>query len=240
VLRLEHIFLFNPKLSDRARKQITDKLLNADAVASASPTILEFILDEAPKHGKPELALLAARTIVKDFPETDYVIAARMRLAEEAIHSGDYHQAEEHRTVIRNVFATSPAAAKALIMLGNMYLKQRKYTAADKCFKQVLGVREWRGPLWPEAIYGRGECARLQRQYAKAAAYYERIYLLYAHYKSWTAKAYLQRTRCRLRLHEDGKAREVLVEFLGIAALAETPEAGEARKLMQRFERRKL
>jgi TolA-binding protein len=239
-LRLEHIFLFNPDLTDRARDVILDSIVAEDSISDASPSILEFILDEAPGRGKPQLARMAAETIVRDFPETDYVIAARMLLAEKAIEDEEYHVAEEHLNVIKDVFATSPEAAKALIMLGNMYLRQHKFAAADASFKRVLGVREWRGPLWPEAIYGRGECARLQRQYPKAAAFYERIYLLYSHYKTWAAKAYLQRANCLLRLQEDSKAREVLAEFLANEELADAPEADEARELMKRFERRNM
>ena len=63
-------------------------------------------------------------------------------------------------------------------------------------------MKEWRGPLWPAALCGRGESALMKHDYEKACAYYERVYVMYSHYASRCAKAYLQRAKCRLHLHE--------------------------------------
>ncbi|MBN2448872.1 MAG: tetratricopeptide repeat protein [Lentisphaeria bacterium] len=238
ILRIEHIFLFNPGLTDKAREIILANLMREEAVPEASPAILEYLIDEAPARGKPELAALAAERILAVFPETDYVLSARMFLARRAIENGDTAAAEEQLRSIREVFATSLEAARALMLLGGMYMKQRRFSDADRCFQDVLGVREWRGPLWPEALYARGECAREQRQYNEATAYYERIYVLYDNYREWAAKAYLQRAKCLLRLQEDDKARQTLTEFLAREALADLPETTEARDLMAKFERR--
>jgi tetratricopeptide (TPR) repeat protein len=99
----------------------------------------------------------------------------------------------------------------------------------------VLGVRAWRGPKWPQAVFGRGECARQQHQYLKACAHYERIYLLYGHYRPWVAKAYLARAQCLGHLNKTKEAREVLETMVADEELAEFPEYAEAKDLLAKL-----
>ena len=237
-LRLERTFLFKASLTDRAKEVITKGLLREENLEHASAAVLELIMDEAPARGDTELGMKAAELIVSEFTETDYALSARMALARHAISQKKFGTAEMHLNVVRQVFATSSEAAEALYMLGNLYLEQRNFAQADACFKDILGVREWRGPLWPAALYGRGQCVEQQRQYEAATAYYERIYLLYTHYQDWAAKAYLQRANCLLRLQEHGKARETLEEMLSTKELAETEAAETARDVLARLQGR--
>jgi TolA-binding protein len=243
-LRLKHTLLFAPRpgdtavaeaKADREVKALRAELLRSENVPDAPPTLLEFMIDEAPKENLPELATAAAETVVRDFTETDYVVPARMWLARRAIAAGEFHIAEEHLNVVREAFATTEAAADALLMLGDMYLSQRMFSRADRCYKDVLGVRAWRGPKWPQAVFGRGECARQQRQYLKACAHYERIYLLYSHYRPWVAKAYLARAQCLGKLNKTKEAREVLETMVADKELAEFPEYAEAESLLAKL-----
>jgi TolA-binding protein len=237
-LRLERIFLYHPEITDKAREILLGTLLREDAVAHASPGVLEFLMQEAPRQGHPEIAQAAARQTVQAFAETDSVLPARMVLAEAAMQRQDFAAAEDQLKTVREVFASSLEAGRALVMLGNLYLQQRRFGDADRCFRDVLGVREWRGPLWPEALYGRGECARAQRQFAAATAFYERIYVLYSSYRDWCAKAYLVRAQCLLQLQEEAKANETLTEMLAHEDLANSLEAAAAKELLGRLERR--
>lgn len=231
-LRLERIYFYKPDLSTREKENIINHIVQEENIPYGSAGVLEFIMDEAQKLGKEDLAVKAAEALIKDFTETDYALGARMMLAKNHIKKKEYAPAMLHLNVIREVFATSSEAAEALLFLGNLNLMQRKFEEADKCFKDILGVKEWRGSIWPAALYGRGEAARLQQKYENACAYYERIYLMYSHYTQWSAKAYVQRAKCLSRLYEPNKAREILQEMLSIKELAETPEAEEARKVL--------
>jgi len=245
-LRLKRAVLFDPGIKQETRKRTIDGMLQEKYFPYASPAVLQTMLDHAGKSGNSDFAVKVAKHIVETFTETDYALDARMVLAQHAIEetrrTNDKLKAEEffkeaikHLGVIREVFATSSEAGKALIILGQLYLEQRKYKEADEIYESVLGVRGWRN-FWPEALYGRGECRFARRHYDEASAYYERIYLLYSHHTAWTAKGYLRRAECLKRMYESEKAREVLREMLQNGELAGLPEVEAARALLKKLE----
>ena len=96
----------------------------------------------------------------------------------------------------------------------------------------MLGYREWR-QLWPSALYGRGQALEACGKHREAAAYYERIYLMYSHYRSWAAKAYLQRARCLRQSYMKSEAIETLQAMLKSGEFDALPEAAEARELLK-------
>lgn len=235
VLRLQRAFLYKPGISEAAKEQIYTNLLKEVNLPYASPGVLELIMDEATRRNLDDLAYKAAMEIVEAFPETDYVIGARMLLGQRAVDQEDYDAAEAHYQVIIQYFAANQAAAEALYQLADVYLRQAELDLADDAYKRILGVREWRGPLWPAALHGRGNVAMMRRDYRAAAAYFERIYVMYSSYRTWTAKAYVSRAKALTRIREPRKAVEVLQEMLGQQDLAELPEAEEARQLLAKM-----
>ncbi len=233
-LRLQRLLLYDPKTTDTDRASVMNNLRNPQNLPYASPAILELLLDEAQERRDRDAEALIAERIVADFPETDYALAARMVLARHAEDAQDYETAIRHLTVVREVFAASAEAADALLQLGRIYLKARRFEEADRAFNDVLAAREWR-PLWPAALYGRGEVAMERREHMKAAAYFERIYVMYAAHRVWAAKAYLARAEALLRLRERKKAMETLEEFLALPEYAEQPEIEQARSLLAKI-----
>ena len=245
MLRFKRALLFHPEISDRERQQVIDEMLLEENLPIASPAVLQAMLDYAKEGKRDDFAVKVAEHMIATFTETDYALDARMVLAEYAIRmareSSNKQQAERHYAdaikhlgVVREVFASSGEAGKALMLLGTLYREKNDLPGADECYKSVLGVKGWR-QLWPEALYGRGECAYLQRDYDVASAYYERIYLMYGHYTDWVAKAYLRRADCLKRTYREAKAREVLNEMLKDDTLAARPEAEEAREMLRRM-----
>ncbi|MDA0578390.1 MAG: hypothetical protein O3B24_09860, partial [Verrucomicrobia bacterium] len=177
--------------------------------------------------------------------ETDYALDARMLLAAAARTDAAATTIPEERTrlreeakayyvFVRDIHATSEAAGRSLLGLGAMHTEDKEFDEADACYKDVLGVKSWR-PLWPEALYGRGEALFAHREYDKAAAYYERIYLMYGHYADWTAKAYLRRAECLHRSRRQALALEVLQEMLANPELQKQPEAEKAREFLKKM-----
>jgi len=245
-LRLQRMLMFHPSLVEADRERVMEQILKPENFEHASPAVLQFILDTARERGMHDLAKAAASRIIEDFTETDYALDARMTLAEYAIEaareagSGStrapelYAEAIRHLGVIREVYASSGEAGKALLILGELFREQRKFKEADEAYKDILGVREWR-PIWAEALYGRGLCHMQDRKYVEASAFFERIYLMYAGYQKWSAKAYLRRAECLERIYDKPKAIETLRDMLARPEYEGLPEADEARQLIIKY-----
>lgn len=229
-LRLKRVMLYQPGIGDERRDQLLSELVRAENITNASSGVLELMMDEAQKRKDRDLATKVANAIIKTFPETDSALQARMTLARFAIADDDYKVAIKHLTLVKEVYASSPEAAEALLMLGDLQQKTGKYKEADESYKSILAVREWKGPLWPAALYGRGECARAQRNYEQASAYYERIYVMYGKFTQWSAKAYLARADCLNRLSLYNKAAETLQEMVSQPEMKSLPEYADAVK----------
>jgi tetratricopeptide (TPR) repeat protein len=233
-LRCEEALRHSPDITDAEKALLLKTILQERNLAYASPMMLEVIMEESLAAGDKALALKAAQTVIKDFPETDTVLRARMIASDDALARGAFDEAVKHLTVVREVFASSPQAAEALLKLGELYQQMRKYEDADTAYKEVLGVKAWR-PSWPAGLYGRGQNALAQRKYAEAAAYFERIYVLYLGYRPWAAKAYLARADALQKMREYRKAIETLNEMLGLPDFEGMPERGQAEAMLQQL-----
>lgn len=244
-LRLGRALLHNPELDESLRAYLLKQFRDPAALPVASPGVLEFMIDLAGRENRDPLQRQAAAAVLARFPETDYALDARMLLAAAARTDAAATTIPEERTrlreeakayyvFVRDIHATSEAAGRSLLGLGAMHTEDKEFDEADACYKDVLGVKSWR-PLWPEALYGRGEALFAHREYDKAAAYYERIYLMYGHYADWTAKAYLRRAECLHRSRRQALALEVLQEMLANPELQKQPEAEKAREFLKKM-----
>ena len=238
-LRLKRALLYKQNISDEQKARITKEIVQAKNVPIATPSALVLIMDEALKKGNVPLAEDAANTIIDEFTETDYALDARMFLAKQAIKRKDYKTALKHLGVIREVFATNLEAAEALAMMGDIYLEKKEYDKAESCYKDILAVKEWKGKLWPRALYGTAQSLIGRREYAKACVPLERIYIMYSFYKSWCAKAYLERARCLEKLREYRKAAAVLREMMKYKDdFSKFKEWSEAKTELRKLERK--
>ncbi|MEI6563689.1 MAG: tetratricopeptide repeat protein [bacterium] len=229
VLRLKRAMLYKPGITEEEKNALMQQLIQAANLTNASSGVLELILDEAQKRQDSALAIATAQIIIKDFTETDTALSARMVLAKYAIEDKNYKTAIKHLNIVKEVYATAPEAGQALQLLGDLYIKMSKFTEADECFKSITAVKEWKG-LWPPALFGRGECARLQRNLEQACAYYERIYVMYSKFTQWSAKAYLARAECLTRMQLYTKAIETLQEMVANPDYKALPEFTEAEQ----------
>ncbi len=237
MLRIQQILYYEPGIPESRREGIKRFLVDERQIPRAGVSGLEMILDHALQNEDLDLAEKAAREIIRVFTETDAALMARMFMADLAIGREDYDEAITHLDIVREVFATHPQAAEALLTLGEVYRLKGDYEKADKAYSDVLGVQDWRDK-WPRALYGRGETAREQRLFAKAAVYYERIYVMYTYYEEWVARAYLARAECLLSLRNQRGAMEVLEEMLARSDLRNYPEYSQGEELLQELKAR--
>jgi TolA-binding protein len=247
-LRYQRILLFKPEITPVAAGKLRQNLLNEENLNYASPSVMEVILDSALAQNLTLMATLTAERMIADYPETDMALDARMVLAKQALEKARepsvstsaanewFKKAEQHLTIIKDIYKDGQGGAvEAFLLLGGIYLEQKKLEQAQECYNAVLGVKKWR-PSWPEALHGLGLCMEAKKEWVKASAYYERIYVMYNNYRTWTAKAYLRRTECLMQLYQETKAKEVLAEFLSQEALKQLPEYEQGVKLRAKLE----
>lgn len=244
-LRYQRVLLYRPGTPPSVYNNILSGLLQPENLAYASPAVMETMLDGALSRAQTNLASRVAQAIIDDYTETDIALNARMLLAKTAIEQAHAASVEEakalldtavtHLTLIRTVYATSGEASEALLLLGAIYRERRDIDEARQCFEAVLGVKAWRR-AWPEALYGLGLCAEDRKEWLKATAYYERIYIMYSNFREWTAKAYLQRTKCLVRAYHTYQAKETLAELLAQEDLKPFTEYAEAEALLHTLE----
>lgn len=246
MLRFQRLLLYHPSLKPAERERVLDQMCTSSNIPHASPSVLETMLTTARERKQDGLAVQVARAIIADFTETDYALDARMYLAQRAIGLARaetegspaaaklFDEAAAHLKVIRDVYATSPEAAEALLTLGEIFGLQNKVSEADQCYQDVLGVRGWRN-LWPRALMGRGQCAEIKREWIKASAFYERIYVLYIGHRAVAAQAYLKRAECLHRGYEDAKAIETLKAMLENKDFEPFPEYEKAQQLLAKL-----
>jgi len=247
-LRYQRILLFKPEITPIAAGKLRQNLLNEENLNYASPSVMEVMLDSAIEQNLTLMTTLTAERMIADYPETDMALDARMVLAKQSLEKAKepntstvaatelVKKAEQHLIVIKDVYANGQGgAAEALLLLGGIYRDQKKWDQAQLCFDSVLGVKAWR-TSWPEALHGLGLCAEAKKDWVKATAYYERIYVMYNNYRSWTAKAYLRRVECLMQLFQETKAKETLTEFLSQESLKQQPEYEQGVKLRAKLE----
>jgi tetratricopeptide (TPR) repeat protein len=116
-------------------------------------------------------------------------------------------------------------------------VKLNKLDPAYQEYDQIARTKEWR-VSWAESLFMMGQIEELRKEYAKAIAFYIRVYIAHQKYKDWMSKAYLQNARCLVLLDgEENKKKAIatLEEFLRRQDVRDQPEykAGqdEIRKL---------
>lgn len=171
--------------------------------------------------------------IIEKFPDSDAFPAAALEHATQLAKSGDHRKAITFANRAIEAAPMAVTSAKAYKLKGDSLVAQKKYEEAIKEYESVLQVREWRGELWPEVLFRIGECQMALNHPKEAYAYFQRIYVLYSFYKTWTAKAYLRCAEISRALGLNVDAVRTLNELLADQSYANTKEYSDAKKLLQ-------
>jgi TolA-binding protein len=130
----------------------------------------------------------------------------------------------------------SSLMAKVLEARGDIFVKRRKYDDAISDYMQILEIPTAKGIPWVRALFKIGRAHEDAGRVLEATAFYERIYLLYARYREWVAKAYLARGLALESLQKKTEAAEVYRELLTKEELSEFPEFIDARRRLNIIE----
>ena len=200
---------------------------------AASPAVLVWIGEKSPDNA--DLARKAFGRVLDRYGETEWVEPALINLAEMAMQGKDYSKAISLFEDVLARFPDGPDAGRAMKRQADALLALGKPDAARDVYLQILEVKEWRGPLWPECLYQVGISLLQQGQFREAFAYFQRIYVLYQGYPEWMVRGYLKSGLCLEMLNRRPEAVKTYEEMLGIKGASDMPEFGEAEKRLARL-----
>jgi TolA-binding protein len=222
-LALRLVTLFAELLPDgENRDRLIAVLARDENLPVAGPLTLQVIGREAALRHRPALSRSAYEAVLARYGNSDFTAEALWALADASLAQEDYARAEALLRDLVSRYPTLPLAAEAQKRLGDVYRAQEQYDQAVEAYETLLGVRAWRGPLFPEALFWIGICRRAQHRPEEAFAYFQRIYVLYSAYPEWTARAYLESAAC---LEQVGRHDEAAATLREMTAAEHLPDA---------------
>ncbi len=203
-------------------------------VSVASPAVLLWMAEICRKTHEA-VAVAALETLCAEFGETEWVEPALLELGKIRDARGDREGALKMYDEIFRRFPTSERAGEALARKAEILAASGKPAEAVETLEMVLAAKEYKGPLWPAALYRIGELLEAQGKTREAFAYYQRVTILYQHYADWTAKAYLRSGEVleKLGIRED--AARTYEEMLGHEFLSGFNEYAEAQQRLAKL-----
>ncbi len=191
-----------------------------------------MIAQEAAKSGDYELVHEAYNRFMSIFEISNNMLYVMLAELDALAGEGSNQDALDLTETILNKFGyASKSVGIARKKRGDIFRSMGDFEHAIEAYKEVIGIREWRGELTPEALYGIGQCKMALDKFDEAFAFFQRIYVLYEGYTDWVAPAYLLSIECLEKL--GGHEQDIIKtyqEMLAIEAVAATPEGRKARE----------
>ena len=219
----------------RRKPEESAKYLNQLADSSQpedlSPMLLGKVGDTLFARGEDAKAGEMYDQIIGGFAKSEYADYGYVGRGDIAMRQGKFDEALKNYTIavdeieLSKLKEATVGKAKALFAL-------KKYPEAAKIFETVAGIKEWRGEATAESLYYLGRIAQESKDYPKAIAFYQRIFLTHQKYPKIVAKAYMDSAMCFKELGKGVEAKNTYAELLRNEKLkaAKVPELAEAQK----------
>jgi TolA-binding protein len=228
-LRMRYETLLALMLEADERDDYVMALLKPELVDEAGPLTLQLMAEEAVKAKQYGLVHAAYNRYLAHFGVSRSMLYVMNAELEALVQEGNFEAGAMLAEDIMVRFGHSPSVAWAWKRRGDAYRLLKQYEDAEASYNYLLGIREWRGELTPEAHYWLGVCKMEQGKHRDAYAHFQRIYVLYEEYTDWVAKAYLKSVECLKELGEDEYVLNTYREMLANEAVASTEEGRRAR-----------
>lgn len=206
--------------------------VTVDNLAAASAAVLVQAAGSEQTRD-PALALRAAELALERAPFGPDAATAWQRVAELRTSAGDLVGAIAAWQRLAENFPTAPMAATARLREGDLQRERSAYADAIAAYREVLKVRQWRGPAWAEANYKIGLTHFKAGEFEQAFGFCQRVYVLYGSVAEWAAEAYLTSGLALEQLHRAKDAVATYRELLGRAPLQNQPAARAAAKRLE-------
>jgi tetratricopeptide (TPR) repeat protein len=226
-LRLTALFAEISQGADR-EPYVTNLLSEKDLNAFSPFTLLLFAKESAAR-GDVKRVQAAYDQFLKAFKSSDLMLDVVNVEVSALLNAGMYKEALTMAKGSLEQFSGYPNAGLTQKLAADALRLMKDYDGAVEQYNRFLTVREWRGPLTPQALYWTGFCRYEQGRPEEAFAFFQRVYVLYDGYPEWASKAYEGSVNCLRKLGRQEEVVKTLREMVGNAAVAATPEGRRAK-----------
>lgn len=223
--------------SGAERVAYIEELLTEPTLTPFSPVPLLLFATEAAARGDAEKVRRSHRHFMETFDaESDRGLEITLVFIDVLIRTDETDEALALVEESLERYAALDGVGRLQKRKGDLLRLSGQYAAAVEAYREFLSRRSWRGPLTPEVLYWTGICAEKQGRIKEAAAYFQRVYILYEPYTDWVARAYEASSRCLLALGRRGDAVQTWREMLSSPDRAATPEGRRAAEALRQTE----
>ncbi len=236
----------------RLRLRVAQAMLQGDDVAAAlgaellesdldlklaTPASLSLMCDAAVATGNTVQMKRLYEYFTENYEESDLLWHAYRAQTYRLLAEKDYWGVLAVIDAAQGMFGAEAFMGWAQIIKADTEMKMEKYEEAEASYNMCMGVAEWRGPIFAEAMYGMGQ-SRLARGDLEAAhSFFQRTYLLFKGYANgdWAAKGYLAAADCLIKLGREEDAINTLKAMLEDEYTNTNPLAESVREQLKKF-----
>ena len=137
----------------------------------------------------------------------------------------------------QGLFGVEPFMGWAQLMKADTLYGMGRFEEAEQAYYMILGVSQWRGPIFAEATYGMGKCRMARGDLEGAHTFFQRTYLLFKAYDNgtWAAKGYLAAADTLIKLNRNQDAIKTLKDMLANEYTNNNPLAEQVREQLKKI-----
>lgn len=215
----------------------SDLLVAEQTLSVTTPISLAILCDAAVAAGDTVQMERLYDYFIENFEESDELWHAYRAKIFQLVNENDYLTVLESIKEIQGLFGVDVFMGWAQIVKADTLYKIKKYEEAEEAYNMILGVSDWRGPLYAEAMYGMGRCRLAVQDYETAHAFFQRTYLMFKAYADgkWAADGYLAAADCLVKLGREADAANTWAELLEDPYVNTLPQAETAREMKKKY-----
>ncbi len=193
--------------------------------------------DAAVMAGDTEQMGLLYTYFLENFEEYEELWHAYRAKSFQLLFEEDYSGVLDSIDEVQDLFGVESFMGWAQILKANTLYGLGEYDKAEEAYNMVLGVSDWRGSLFAEAMYGMGRCRQALEDYEVAHSFVQRTYLLMKGYDDgiWAADGYLGAVDCLVRLGRYEDAGKTLDAMMKDSYVNTLPQIETARELKKKY-----
>ena len=202
-----------------------------------TPISLALMCDAAVMAGDAEQMGLLYTYFLENFEESDELWHAYRAKVFQLLLAEDYLAVLESIDEVQGLFGVESYMGWAQILRADTLYDDGDYGEAEEAYNMVMGVSDWRGALFAEAMYGMGRCRLAVEDYEVAHSFFQRTYLLFKGYEDgiWAAKGYLGAVDCLIQLDRIEDAVNTLDSMMEDPYVNTLPQIETARELKKKY-----